>query len=132
MTFDFVSVLHTHTHTHTHLLLMLRYFCVYSLFIMLENVLFMNLKFLFVYIYYWLILNLYFFITYAFLLMFSICADNFSSLLLLGTIGVLENMRLILPIPAISEKFTHLTTFCSLFLIFFKINELNHNNMHIK
>ena len=36
----------------------------------------------------------------------NICAENVSSFLLLVTICVLENMRWILPTPAISEKMT--------------------------
>ena len=48
----------------------------------------------------------------------NICAENFSSFLFLVTIGVLENMRWILPTPAISEKMTlfdmtRLATFCA-------------------
>ena len=48
----------------------------------------------------------------------NICAENLSSFLFLVTIGVLENMRWILPTPAISEKIklfdmTRLATFCA-------------------
>ena len=70
MTFDFVSVLHTHIHTH--LLLMLRYFCVYSLFILVENVPFYEFNNVICLHLLLVDIKFIFFITYAFLLVFSV------------------------------------------------------------
>ena len=68
----------------------------------------------------------------------NICAENVSSFLLLVTICVLENMRWILPTPAISEKITLFDNdpddeFLHIILGYYFIDILTiHGHMHIK